>query len=110
VNYKMEHCTKVSGCKEKTLEMEEECRSGLMDQGTTDSGRMEWPMAEVDLFMQMETCMRVNGSKIKLMDMEYNKIITEVATKANGKTTNNMVTVSKSGLTAAPTKVNTKKA
>jgi len=53
--------------------------------------------------------MKVNGSKIKLMDMEYNKIITEVATKANGKTTNNMATASKSGPTAAPMKASTKK-
>lgn len=92
MNYKMEHCTKVSGYKVKTLETEEEFRSGQMDQDMMDSGRTVWLMAEVDLFMPMGTCMKVNGSKIKLTGMEYNKIITEVATKANGKTTNNMAT------------------
>ena len=91
------------------LETEEEFRYGPMDQDMMDSGRMEWLMVEVDLFMLMEMFMKVNGSKIKLMDMEYNKIITEVVTKASGKTTNNTVTASKSGQTAAPTKVNTKK-
>ena len=91
------------------LETEEEFRYGPMDQDMMDSGRMEWLMVEVDLFMLMEMFMKVNGSKIKLMDMEYNKIITEVVTKASGKTTNNTVTASKSGQMAAPTKVNTKK-
>jgi hypothetical protein len=91
------------------LEMEEEFRYGLMDQDMMDFGRTEWLMVEVDLFMLMETFMKVNGSKIKLMDMEYNKIITEVGTKANGKTTNNTATVSKSGPTAALTKESTKK-
>ena len=52
---------------------------------------------------------KVNGLKIKLMDMEYNKIITEVATRVNGKTINNMVTALKNGPTAALTKVSTKK-
>ena len=51
----------------------------------------------------------MNGLKIKLMGMEYNKIIMEVATKANGKTINNMVMELKNGLMAAPTKVSTKK-
>ena len=44
MNYKMEHCTKVSGCKVKTLETEEEFKSGQMDQDMTDFGRMEWLM------------------------------------------------------------------
>ena len=72
-------------------------------------GKTVWRMAEVDLFMLMVTFMRVNGSKTKLMDTEYNKIITEAVTKANGKTTNNTVTGSKSGLTAVLTRVSTKK-
>ena len=59
------------------------------------------------MLMGMST--KVNGLKIKLMDMEYNKIIMEVATRVNGKTINNMVTALKNGLTAALTKVSTKK-
>jgi len=88
----MELCTKVSGYKVKTLEMEEVFRYGLMAPDMTDFGKTVWLMVEVDLFMLMGTSMKVNGLKIKLMGMEYNKIIMEVDTKASGKTTNNMVT------------------
>ena len=106
----MEHCTKASGYKGKTSEMEEVFKSGPMVQDMKKKRKMAWLMVEVGWYMLMGTSMKVNGSKIKLMDMEYNKIITEVATKANGKTTNNMATASKSGPTAAPTKASTKKA
>jgi hypothetical protein len=92
VNYKMVLSTKGSGLKVKTLEMEEVYKSGQMDQDMMDFGKTAWPMDEADLFMLTATFTRVNGLKIKLMVMEYNKIIMEAATKVNGKTTNNRVT------------------
>ena len=94
----------------KVLETAEVFKFGKMDQDMTDFGKMAWLMVEVGWYMLMGTSMKVNGSKIKLMDMEYNKIITEAAMKANGKTTNNTVTELKSGPTAALTKESTRKA
>ena len=108
-NYKTVLSTKASGLKVKTSETAEAYKSGPTAQDMMDFGKTAWPMAEADSFMPMVTFMRANGSKTKLTDMEYNKIITEVGTKANGKTTNNTVTAWKSGQTEVLTKVSTKK-
>ena len=66
-----------------------EYKFGLMDQGTTDSGEMEWLMDMADLFMQKVMCMKVNGQKIKLMDMEYILILMEADMKDNGSKISN---------------------
>ena len=72
-------------------------------------GKIIWHTVEVDSCMQKAIFTMENGTKIKLMDTEFNKILKGVVTKVNGKTTNNTAMASKSGQTAAPTKANTKK-
>ena len=66
-----------------------EYKFGLMDQGTTDSGEMEWLMDMADLFMQKVMCMKVNGQKIKPMDMEFILILMEADMKDNGSKISN---------------------
>lgn len=56
--------------------------------------------------MQKEIYMRVNGMKIKLMVMVFNRITKAVVTKETGKTINKMEKVLKSGLMAPYMKAN----
>lgn len=88
---------KVNGMIKKVLETAEVFKSGKMDQGMTDSGRMVWHMEWVVLFTQKATFMRVNGLKIKLMVMEYNKITKVAVTKETGITINKMEKELKNG-------------
>lgn len=87
----MELFTRVNGCKVKMLEMVEVSKSGPMALGTMVFGKTVWQMVEAVLSMLMVMFTKASGLKIKLMDMEFNKIITEVDTRVSGKTINNMV-------------------
>jgi hypothetical protein len=51
----------VSGVQIKTSKMEGVRRSGKMDLGMKDFGKMTWLMEEEGSFMLMETSMKVTG-------------------------------------------------
>ena len=89
--------------------MEEVFKFGLTAPDMTVFGKKAWLTAEDVWYTLTETFILESGSTTRLTGMEFNKIIMEVATKANGKTINNMVMELKNGLTAAPTKESTKK-
>jgi hypothetical protein len=61
---------KDNGTNQQTRETVKVTKSGLMGHSMRDTGRMTKPMAEEDLSMLMETCMKVSGKMIKLMDTE----------------------------------------
>ena len=60
--------TKENGLFTEILDKEKEDKYGQMAQCMKDGGKIIKPMAEDDLFMQMEMSMMVNGSMIKLME------------------------------------------
>ena len=93
----MERSIKANGMIKKDLETAEVFRSGKMDQDMTDSGRMVWHMEWVVLYTLKATFMRVNGLKIKLMVMEYNKITKVAVMKETGITINKMEKELKNG-------------
>lgn len=80
-----------------------------MVQDTMDSGETEWQMDKVDLFMLKVTFMRENGLMIKLMDMAFTLILTEVDMRVNGTKINNMVSELNNGQTAPSMKDNMNK-
>ena len=82
---------------DRMLEMEEVYRFGQTARDMMDSGKKEWLTVEEDWFMLMEMSILESGRMTRLTVMEFNKITTEVATKATGSTTNNMVTELKPG-------------
>ena len=63
----------------------------------TGFGEKAWLMVEDDWYMQTEMCILENGERTRPTDMEFNKIIMEVATKVTGSTTNNTVMDPKHG-------------
>ena len=75
----------------------EEFKFGQMDQGTTDFGKMVWQMVTEDLFTLKEMCMKVNGSTIKQMAMEFTHISMAADTRDSGFKTSSMVWVLNSG-------------
>lgn len=66
-------------------------------------------MDKVDLFMLKVTFMRENGLMIKLMDMAFTLILTEVDMRVNGTKINNMVSELNNGQTAPSMKDNMNK-
>ena len=93
--------------KDKISEMEEVSKSGPMVLDMMGSGKKEWLMAEEDWYTPTVMFTSVSGNMIRLMDMEFNKIIMEVDTKDNGLMINNMGTVLKPGLMVQLMWVNT---
>jgi len=93
----MEPCIKVNGMIVKVLETAEVFKFGKMDQDMTDFGRAAWRMVRVVLYMLKATYTRVNGSKIRLMAMEFNKTIKAAVMKETGRTINKMVKELKNG-------------
>ena len=57
---------------------------GQMDPGMMDFGETGWQMDMEGSCMLKEMSMRVNGQKIRLMDMVFILILMEVDTKDNG--------------------------
>jgi hypothetical protein len=74
----------------KIKKMVVEYKFGQMVQGTMDFGETEWQTDMVDLFMLKVMCMKENGLKIKLTDMEFTLILMEVDMKDNGSKINSM--------------------
>ena len=89
--------------------MEEECRFGLMDQDTMDSGEMALLMGTVGWSMQKVMFMKENGLKIKQMDLAFILISTVQDMKVNGSKTSNMVMVLSNGQMVPSLKVNMSK-
>ena len=94
----MELCTKVNGTRTRASETDVAFRFGRTDRDTMASGKMEWHMDTADSCMQRETFTKVNGSRIKLKDTEFNKTFKEADTKDSGIMINKMVKEKKCGL------------
>lgn len=88
--------------------MDEVCRSGKMDQGMMDSGKMAWHMDWVDQYTLKAIYTRVNGLKIRLMVTASNKTLKEADTKETGKMINKMEKELKNGLMVLYMKANIK--
>ena len=84
-------------------------KSGLMVQGMTAFGEMEWPMVMVDLCMLKVMFMKENGLKIRLMALVFTLITMEADTKDNGFRINNTATVSNNGQMVLNMKANMNK-
>ena len=78
---------------------------GQMAPDMMDSGKKEWLTVEEDWSMLTEMCILESGSMTRLTGMEFNKITTEVATKAIGSMINNTAKELKPGRMAQPTLV-----
>jgi hypothetical protein len=82
-------------------------KSGQMGLGMRDNGRITEHMAMENLFMWMETSMKVTGSMTRRMDSEFTSMSTEQGTKVIGETTFNMARERRHGLMAQFMKENT---
>ena len=78
-----------------------------MAASTRASGRRTKPMERASFGTRMATSTRVIGKMTKLTVMDFTNMLMVPVILVNGVTINKMVTVSKLGLTAASTKVNT---
>jgi len=106
----MAQSTRANGSSKKARKTAEAFRFGLMALDMMDSGEMEWLMGMEDLSMQKVTFMKVNGPRIKQMDLESIPTITEADMKVNGFKINNMAMVLNNGLMELSMKDNTNRA
>jgi hypothetical protein len=97
-NLRMVLTIKVSGTASPTKNTVVVFRSGQMVQGTTASGRMEWPMVGADLFMLKVMFMKVSGQKIRPTVKEFTLISMDLVTKDFGTKISNTALVLSSGL------------
>ena len=89
---------KENGILIKIVEMVKVFKFGLMDQFTRDIGKTIKLTEEVDLSMQMETCMKENGKMTKPMVSGNIITMTVHIMRDTGRKTDNMAMVRKDGL------------
>ena len=79
--------------------MDEASSSGRMEAGMTASSKRGKHMVVAESFTLMVTSTRVNGMKIKYMDMESSIMLMAIGIKECGRTNFNMDMVRSSGKT-----------
>jgi hypothetical protein len=90
---KMEQCIKENGLYNQIKRMVEEFKYGQMVQDMMVFGDKEWQTDMEDLSMPKEMCMRVNGLRIKQMDLVFILISMEADMRVTGSKISSMVLV-----------------
>lgn len=90
---KMEQCIKENGLYNQIKRMVEEFKYGQMVQDMMVFGDKEWQTDMEDLCMPKEMFMRVNGLRIKQMDLVFILISMEADMRVTGSKISSMVLV-----------------
>ena len=90
---KMEQCIKENGLYNQIRRMVEEFKYGQMAQDMMVFGDKEWQTDMEDLCMPKEMFMRVNGLRIKQMDLVFILISMEADMRVTGSKISSMVLV-----------------